>query len=44
MKNILTILFNYTTRQVRDMDSLKLETATYFRIFGFVVKTIYKPL
>lgn len=40
---ILKFVFNYTKRNVVDMETLKPETATYFRLFGFVFRTNYKP-
>lgn len=43
ISKIVKLVFNFTTRQVTDMETLKCETATYFRLFGFVIKTTYKP-
>ncbi|MBB5334868.1 hypothetical protein HNP69_003020 [Chryseobacterium koreense] len=40
----IKFIFNYTTRQVTDVETRKPEIATYFRVFGFVVKTTYKPM
>ncbi|MCC2590323.1 hypothetical protein [Chryseobacterium sp. MFBS3-17] len=43
-KKAVQFIFNYTTRSVVDAQTLRHETATYFRVFGFVVKTTYKPV
>ena len=44
MKKLLQKFICYTTRTVRDVNSGRLETATYTKIFGFVVRTKYGPL
>ena len=44
MKKLFQKLFCYTERTVRDVNTGKLETATYTKIFGFVVRTKYGPL
>lgn len=44
MKKILQSIICYTTRTVRDVASGRLETATYMKVFGIVVKTHYEPI
>jgi hypothetical protein len=43
MKKLLQSIFSYTTKTVRDANTLQLEEATYIKVLGLVVKTIYKP-
>lgn len=43
MKKLLQSIFSYTKRTVRDVNTGKLETATYTKVFGIVVKTHYEP-
>lgn len=44
MKKILQSIFSYTKRTVRDVNTGKLETATYTKVFGIVVKTHYEAI
>ena len=44
MKKLLQSIFSYTKRTVRDVNTGKLETATYTKVFGIVVKTHYEDI
>lgn len=44
MKKLLQKFICYTKRIVRDVKTGKLETATYTKVFGIVVKTQYEPI
>ena len=44
LAKIARMVFNYTTRNVTDAETLKPEIAIYYRIFGIVVKTTYKTI
>ena len=43
MKKIVQQIFCYTTRTVIDVETKNTEVATYIMLFGFVIKTIYRP-
>ena len=43
MKKLFQKLICYTERTVRDVKTGRLETATYTKVFGIVVKTHYEP-
>ena len=44
MKKLLQSIFSYTKRTVRDVNTGKLETATYTKVFGIVVKMHYEAI
>ena len=44
MKKLLQSIFSYTKRTVRDVNTGKLEIATYTKVFGIVVKTHYEAI
>ena len=44
MKKLLQSIFSYTKRVVRDVNTGKLETATYTKVFGIVVKAHYEDI
>ena len=44
MKKLLQKFICYTKRTVRDVNTGRLETATYTKVFGIVVKTHYEDI
>ena len=43
MKKLLQRIYCYTEREVIDVKTGKKEIGTYYKIFGFVYKTNYRP-
>lgn len=44
IKKMVHRLLSYRTKKVIDVKTNRPELATYWKLFGFVVKTTYKPL
>lgn len=43
MKKFIQKIICYTSKEVIDVETKHRETATYVKLFGFVVKTTYRP-